>query len=118
MKISNEYNLSRIKINEYVNRQNNILKSITKAETLKDVQKISKEFEAIFLEFMIKSMRDTIHKSKFIHGGTGEEIFTSLLDAEYAKSIAEQQSNGLGKIIEQELLRMINIQNGNLKSLK
>ena len=44
------------------------------------IKKLSDEFEGIFLEIVLKSMRDTVDKSQFIDGGNGEQIFQSMLD--------------------------------------
>ncbi|MFW7377892.1 MAG: rod-binding protein [Oligoflexus sp.] len=52
-------------------------------------------------------MRDSIQKSDFIDGGNGEEIFRSMLDSEYAKSLASQRSTGLAESIERHLLGLI-----------
>lgn len=68
------------------------------------IKKLSEEFEAIFLEIVLKSMRDSIQKSELIDGGNGEEIFRSMLDTEYAKSLASQRSTGLAESIEKHLL--------------
>lgn len=68
------------------------------------LKKSSKEFEAIFVEIMLKSMRDSIPDSGFMDGGNGEKIFQSMLDSEYSRILASKQSSGLAKSIEQQLL--------------
>lgn len=76
-------------------------------QNVEQIKKLSQEFEAIFLEIVLKSMRDSIQKSDFIDGGNGEEIFRSMLDSEYAKSLASQRSTGLAESIERHLLGLI-----------
>jgi flagellar protein FlgJ len=66
-------------------------------------KKVSREFEALFAGFMIKSMRATVGKDEITGGGHGEEVYRSLLDQEYATAIAQQGSLGLGRLIEQQL---------------
>ncbi|HYX34068.1 MAG TPA: rod-binding protein [Oligoflexus sp.] len=71
------------------------------------IKKLADEFEGIFLEIVLKSMRETVDKSQFIDGGNGEQIFQSMLDSEYAKNLASQRTTGLAVSIEQHLLGMM-----------
>lgn len=72
-----------------------------------EIKKLSSEFEAIFLELVLKSMRESIQKSGFMDGGNGEDIFRSMLDSEYAKSLANQRTTGLAESIERHLLGLM-----------
>jgi flagellar protein FlgJ len=76
-------------------------------ENIEAIKKLSDEFEGIFLEIVLKSMRETVDKSQFIDGGNGEQIFQSMLDSEYAKNLASQRTTGLSTSIEQHLLGMM-----------
>lgn len=67
------------------------------------LRELSKEFEAIFVNQMIKAMRSTIMKTGLISGGTGEEIFTEMLDMEYSRGITERSSLGLATKIYDQL---------------
>ncbi len=69
-----------------------------------EIKKLANEFEAMFHQIMLKSMRDAVPKSELIDGGNGEDIFRSMLDTEYAKSMAEQRTSGIAASIENELL--------------
>lgn len=66
-------------------------------------KKVAKEFEALFVGMMLKSMRETVGKDKLINGGHGEEIYRSLLDQEYAKSLTEHGGVGLASMLERQL---------------
>ncbi|NRA67070.1 MAG: rod-binding protein [Pseudobacteriovorax sp.] len=77
--------------------------NINNAERLDEISELSAEFESIFLGIVLKSMRDSVPRSEFISGGNGEEIFRSMLDTEYAKSMAHQRSTGLADAIENHL---------------
>ena len=69
-------------------------------------RKVAQEFEAMFVGMMLKSMRDTVGKNELTGGGKGEEIFQSMLDQEYATSIATSQGGiGLAAMIEKQLVR-------------
>lgn len=68
-------------------------------------KKVSREFEALFVGMMLKSMRATVGEDALTGGGHGEEVYRSLLDQEYATAIATQGSLGIGRLIEQQLER-------------
>lgn len=86
----------------------NALKSDAKmANDVKEIKKLSEQFESIFLEIVLKSMRDSVQKSEFMNGGSGEDIFRSMLDSEYAKNISQQRTTGLADSIERHLLGMM-----------
>jgi flagellar protein FlgJ len=73
------------------------------------VRDLAKDFESIFLEQMFKSMRASVQKSGLIDGGNAEEIYTSMLDAEYAKQMSQQGSSGLADMIERQLLQSMGV---------
>jgi len=61
------------------------------------------EMESLFINYLFKEMRATISKSGFISGGRGEEIFTSLLDAERSRNISTAGGIGLAEIMLAQL---------------
>ena len=64
--------------------------------------KVAREFESLFIGMMLKSMRSTVGKDTLTGGGHGEEVYRSLLDQEYATTIANGSGLGLrGLIVEQ-----------------
>ena len=67
-------------------------------------KKVAREFEAIFIGMMLKSMRETVGKDPIAGGGKGEEIFQSLLDQEYATASAARGGLGLAPLIEKQLV--------------
>jgi flagellar protein FlgJ len=66
-------------------------------------KKVAREFEALFIGMMLKSMRETVGKDGLTGGGRGEEVYGSLLDQEYANSMAQHGGIGLASMIEQQL---------------
>jgi Rod binding domain-containing protein len=76
-------------------------------ENIAAIKKLSEDFEAIFVEIMLKSMRETVDKSKLTDGGNGEQIFQTMLDSEYAKILASQRSSGIADSIEKHLLGLM-----------
>lgn len=69
------------------------------------VKKVAREFEAMFVTMMMKSMRETVGKDTLTGGGRGEETFRSLLDQEYANAAVAGGGIGLARTIERELMR-------------
>jgi flagellar protein FlgJ len=68
------------------------------------IRKSAVEFQALFVEMMLKSMRDTTKQDKLTGGGHGEEVYGSLLDREYATAISRRGNMGLAEMIERQLL--------------
>lgn len=73
-------------------------------KTRTSARKVAREFEAVFTGFMLKSMRETVGKDSLTGGGRGEEVYRSLLDQEYALTVAKQGSLGLANVIEKQIL--------------
>lgn len=67
------------------------------------IRKACNEFEAIFTNEILKSMRRTVEKSDLFHGGQAEEIYESMLDQELAKSMAGRGGNSLGELMYRQL---------------
>ena len=74
------------------------------ARTRVQLRKSAEDFEAIFLEIVLKSMRESVQKSGLVDGGNAEDIYRSMLDSEYAKTLAAQRNTGLSASIESQLL--------------
>lgn len=68
-------------------------------ESQAELRKAVAEFEALFINQMLKTMRETVKKGDLFHGGNGEEIYTTLLDAELSKAMAQAGGIGLGDIL-------------------
>ncbi len=56
------------------------------------IRKVAAEFEAIFVNYMLKAMRNTVNKESLFDRKT-EEFYTSFLDQELSKVVA---SRGIG----------------------
>jgi len=67
---------------------------------------LAREFESIFINQMLKTMRSTVDKTGFIDGGPAEEMFTGMLDEEMARQMAFTQNSGLSKALEEQLWAM------------
>lgn len=71
----------------------------------KKLMKACVEYESIFVAKMLKEMRQTVHKSEWLHGGRAEEIFEDMLYDEYAHNISKNSNLGLAKMVYDELSR-------------
>ncbi|NPV53851.1 MAG: flagellar biosynthesis protein FlgJ [Firmicutes bacterium] len=65
----------------------------------KKLREACQEFEAIFLEYILKEMRATVPKDGLFGGGRPEEFFTSLLDEKLAEEMAKGRGMGLGEVL-------------------
>ena len=84
--------------------------SLTGDQSKSDKEKISilaREFESIFTNQMLKTMRSSISKGGLIDGGSAEEMFTGMLDEEMARQMAFSQNSGLSKALEEQLWAMM-----------
>lgn len=72
-------------------------------EGRKELRRAAEEFESLFINQMLKSMRDTVVKSDLFHGGNAEEIYSSMLDTELSKSMAKAGGIGLADMLLRQL---------------
>ena len=54
------------------------------------------QLEGVFLEQLMKALRDTVPEGGVIDGGAGEDIFASLLDGQLSAAAAPRFDRGLG----------------------
>ncbi len=52
---------------------------------------------------MMQQMRRTVPQNPLFGGGQGEQLFTSMLDSEVAKSISQQRGIGLAPVLYRQL---------------
>lgn len=69
------------------------------------LKKASAEFESIFIEQLLKSMRQTVLKGGLFKEGSETEIYQSLFDQELSKSFAKQGRLGLGAMIYKQMVQ-------------
>jgi len=61
------------------------------------------QMESLFLNHLLAKMRSTIEKTDLFGGGRSEEMYTSMLDSEIARNLAEAGGIGLAKVLRQQL---------------
>ena len=60
-------------------------------------------FESLFLNQMLKSMRDSVGESDLLGGGHGSKMMQAMLDEKVADEVAEHQGMGIGRALYQRL---------------
>ena len=74
---------------------------------LAQLRKVTRDFESVFLSYMMKTMKEAIPKNDFLGQSEGEKIFTEMKDDELAKGMAKAGGIGLGKLLEQQLIHSL-----------
>ena len=100
MKISMPQPLSALTL------QANQLNKIPVTKGVSDDAKLreaANDFEAIFIQQMLKTMRKTSFESDLLPKSEAEKVFQSLLDEQYALLSAKSGSLGLSEMIYQQL---------------
>lgn len=75
------------------------------------IEKVAKEFESVFIAQMLAPMFDSVEVDETFGGGTGEEMYRSLMVEEYGKLIAKTGGIGIADQVKAELLRLQEMQN-------
>jgi murein DD-endopeptidase MepM/ murein hydrolase activator NlpD len=74
-----------------------------KSDNTAELREAAKEFEALFLSYMLKVMRESIEDSGLVDGGLGKDLYTELFDQELARSLAGSGALGIGDLLVRKL---------------
>ncbi|MEN6355595.1 MAG: rod-binding protein [Armatimonadota bacterium] len=77
----------------------------------KKLRQACKDFESIFLGYLLKSMRKTVEKSDLMGSSQEEEIYQGMMDDEICKSAAESNSVGIASALYNQLSSQLNMSN-------
>ena len=61
------------------------------------------EFEALFINMMLKELRSTVNKSGLMDGGKAEELYTGLMDTHISRDLATQGGIGLAAMLYRQM---------------
>lgn len=78
------------------------------------LHKVSTQLEGVFVQEMYKSMRSTVPSGGLFDGGSGEEMFTGMLDEHIAADTPQHWQHGLSESIYRQLREKIHAQNPSL----
>jgi len=67
------------------------------------LRKAARDFEAIFVGYMLKTMRSTVPKSDLFDGGFGSNVLDGMFDVEMARHISQNRGLGLGNMMYRQL---------------
>ena len=74
-----------------------------KGENAAALREAAKEFEALFLSYMLNVMRESIEDSGLTDNGLGRDIYTELFDQELARSMAGRGALGIADLLMRKL---------------
>jgi len=72
--------------------------------------KAGEEFEALFIAEMLGPVFEGLKSDGMFGGGSGEEIYRSLMVQEYGKAIARSGGIGIAETVQREMLKMQEMQ--------
>lgn len=74
------------------------------------IQALAKDFEAFFAGLVFDEMTAEMEPDELTGGGTGEDMFRSLLNQEFGKAVARGGSLGIADIVQRQLLQLQEVQ--------
>ena len=74
---------------------------------LANLHKATQQFEGVFLQMVMSSMRETVPKDSMFGGGTAEETFQSMLDDEYSQQMSKTGGFGLAAQLEHQMRAVV-----------
>ncbi|APV51388.1 flagellar rod assembly protein/muramidase FlgJ [Betaproteobacteria bacterium GR16-43] len=83
------------------------LKSAAGKDPKGQAKEAAKQFEAVFANLLIKSLRESLPKTSLTGGGNAETHFEGMLDQQRAQAMTSGRGLGLAPVIEKQLLRQM-----------
>jgi len=66
------------------------------------IKQVAKQFESLFVQMMLKSMRDTVPENE-LFGSNAEKMYQDMYDKQLSTSISNSRGIGLANVIERQL---------------
>ena len=82
-----------------------------KMDAEKDIEKVSRDFESVFLNKLLSTMRKTIPKSGLLDS-YASDMFQSMMDEEMSKEMAKDKGMGMGAMIYNDLNKISRVSRG------
>ncbi len=98
--------LDSIEIKNSMSKQKEFEEILDEAVDKKDdegLKQTCKDLESVMVSMVIKNMRATVPKDGLYGDSLGTDVFTSMLDEEYAKEISDAGGFGLADILYKQL---------------
>ena len=68
-----------------------------------EIKQVAKNFESIFLEMMMKEMRNSVQKSGLMGNSRGMEFFEGMYDEQLSRQLSAGGGIGLGQMVYEKL---------------
>lgn len=89
-----------------LNRINVPGSGLNKPPATSRTREVAREFESIFTSLMLRSTRKTVFEDELVEKSFGEQLYTEMLDDEYAKMLSNTSSFGLAEQIVNHIEQM------------
>ena len=76
-----------------------------KGASQKEMEKVARDFESIFINKLFESMRKAIPKSDLLDS-SAMDMYQTMLDQEMAKELSKRKGMGMGEMVYNDLSRM------------
>ena len=77
----------------------------------KNIEKVARDFESVFINKLFESMRKAIPKSD-LFDSTAMDTFQSMTDQEMSKKMSERKGMGIGEMVYKDLSRLNKVSRG------
>lgn len=77
-------------------------------ERQKALKNACRDFESLFVNYMLEQMRQTVPQDGMFGGGQAEKMYTSMMDSEISKEISRQRGLGLAPMMYHQMITAIN----------
>ena len=77
----------------------------------KDMEKVARDFESVFINKLFQSMRKAIPKSN-LFDSSAMDTFQSMTDQEMSKKLSERKGMGIGEMVYKDLIRSNKVYRG------
>jgi flagellar protein FlgJ len=74
------------------------------AEPQKPLKSACRDFESLFVHYMLKQMRRTVPQDGLFGAGQAGKMYTSMMDSEVAKEISRQRGLGLAPMLYHQMV--------------
>ena len=72
----------------------------------KELEEVCRDFESLFVNYLMQQMRDTVPEDSLFGGGQAEKIYTGMLDTEVSKTVSQQRGIGLAAMMYAQMSLM------------
>ena len=85
--------------------------SFGKIDSEKGIEKVSRDFESVFVHKLLTAMRKTVPKSDLLDS-FASDMYQSMMDEEIAKEMSTKKGMGMGEMIYNELSNINRVRRG------